>query len=328
MLKQLLSGKFCLAVIFAVFGVPLLAAQLTPDQQAAKERGIALYNQYKDGEPDLRIAAAAGDREAQYYLAEDLRHTARFMTAEAYKWYVAAAEQGDYYAMFRLGVQKGDLCSVMGNCPEGAKSPGDWMKQLWATAKPLAEQGDGEAMMILYNATGDLEWLEKSAAAGYARGQWFLAAMYEEGKGFFLLPWKRNERVEELFKEAATGGYPPAIIRYVGFLYRKGDLVGAREWTERVAKTGLVDGVANFGAYLAHEPDKFNYPLDRVKGYSLISLLLDLSGGGNMIVYAENKLANISVKVTPKEIEEAKELAKNWKSTHPPLSFFPDKLGF
>ena len=44
---------------------------LTPEQQAAKVRGITLYNQYKNGEPDLRIAAMAGDREAQYYLAED-----------------------------------------------------------------------------------------------------------------------------------------------------------------------------------------------------------------------------------------------------------------
>lgn len=41
-----------------------LAAQLTSEQQAAKEKGITLYNQYKDAEPYLRIAAEAGDREA------------------------------------------------------------------------------------------------------------------------------------------------------------------------------------------------------------------------------------------------------------------------
>jgi len=38
-------------------------AQLTPEQQAAKERGLMLYHQYKEAVPDLRVAAEAGDRE-------------------------------------------------------------------------------------------------------------------------------------------------------------------------------------------------------------------------------------------------------------------------
>ena len=88
-------------------------AQLTPDQQAAKERGLMLYNQYKEAVPDLRIAAEAGDREAQYFLAESLRLEKRYMTAEAHRWYEAAAQQGDYYAMIRLGRSGDDLCTVM-----------------------------------------------------------------------------------------------------------------------------------------------------------------------------------------------------------------------
>ena len=88
-------------------------AQLTPEQQAAKERGLMLYNQYKEAVPDLRIAAEAGDREAQYFLAESLRLEKRYMTAEAHHWYEAAAQQGDYYAMIRLGRSGDDLCTVM-----------------------------------------------------------------------------------------------------------------------------------------------------------------------------------------------------------------------
>lgn len=109
------------------------ASTLTHAQQIAKENSITLYNQYKTAEPELRIAAEAGDREAQYYLAEDLRRTSRYMTAEAYNWYTAAAEQGDLYAMRRLRSMEDDLCIAMGNCPKGKKSAEDWHQQLLST---------------------------------------------------------------------------------------------------------------------------------------------------------------------------------------------------
>ncbi len=64
----------------------------------------------------MRIAAEAGDREAQYYLAEDLRRTNRYMTEEAYSWYTTAAEQGNLYAMRQLSPIKSDLCIAMENC--------------------------------------------------------------------------------------------------------------------------------------------------------------------------------------------------------------------
>ena len=41
-------------------------AELTPEQQAAKDRGIAIFNQYRVSGPELRIAAEAGDAEAQF----------------------------------------------------------------------------------------------------------------------------------------------------------------------------------------------------------------------------------------------------------------------
>jgi hypothetical protein len=31
--------------------------------------------------------------------------------------------------------------------------------------------------------------------------------------------------------------------------------------------------------------------------------------------------------MSKEQIEKAKELAKTWKANHPPLSFYPDKLG-
>ncbi|MGA4533180.1 tetratricopeptide repeat protein [Ectopseudomonas chengduensis] len=169
-----------------LFSCALLANQLTPEQQIAKEKGIALYNQYKamSAEPYLEVAAKAGDREAQYYLGEALRMNNRFMTEEAQKWFIAAADQGDLYAMLRLSRSGSDLCSAMSNCPSDSKTAWDWLKQAREIGKARADAGDSEAMYIMYLGTNDLEWLEKSADAGYAPAQYLLASRYQEGKGF------------------------------------------------------------------------------------------------------------------------------------------------
>jgi uncharacterized protein len=308
----------------------LVCARLNPEQQAAKERGLMLYNQYKaiSAVPFLTEAAEAGVQETQYFLGEALRKNNRYMTKEASKWYITAANQGDYYAMFRLTDTGSDLCSAMNNCTQESKSTADWTRSLWKTAEPLANEGDGEAMMIIYNSTGELEWLERSAQAGYARAQWLLASRYSEGEGFFILPWKRQEAVEKWFKASAEGGNPKGIIAYAHILHEEGDIAGVRHWMEEASKLGHVDAVSSYGAYVAHNPDLLDYPLDLIKGYALIYLLQELDGGGNMQVYVEDTLPEIAAKMTPEQIEEAKVFAKEWKATHPPLSLFPEKLGF
>jgi hypothetical protein len=60
---------------------------LTHEQQAAKDKGLVLYNQsdWYDSQPLLRIAAEAGDRTAQYYLGEAIRLSSWYTTAEARK---------------------------------------------------------------------------------------------------------------------------------------------------------------------------------------------------------------------------------------------------
>ncbi|MGL4316367.1 MAG: tetratricopeptide repeat protein [Pseudomonas sp.] len=306
------------------------SATLTPTQQSAKELGITLYNQHKaiSAEPYLKKAAEAGDRESQYFLGEALRLNNRYMTPEAQKWYMAAAEQGDYYAMFRLSDTGTDLCAAMNNCPSGSRSDEDWTRLLWKTAEPLAEKGDGEAMMIMYNSTGDLTWLERSASAGYAKAQWLLASRYREGEGFFFPPWKRSERVEELMKKSAEGGFVNGMGEYMGILQEKGDMAAARTLLIKIAETGDTGAIGSYGAYLAHTPNTLDYPLDLVKGYGLIYLLLELDGGGTSKNFADSILPEIAAKMTPEQIEQAKVFAKEWKATHPPLSYFPEKLGF
>ena len=249
------------------------------------------------------------------------------MTPEARKWYEASAAQGDYYSMFQLATAGGDLCAVANKCPSGIKSAGDWLELLIKTAEPRAMKGDAEAMAIMYNAKSDLTWLEKSAEAGYAPAQWLLANRYSEGEGGFLLPWNRKSAEEKWLKASSEGGYPKAMIEYISILYERGDMEGVRHWLEIAAKTGYQDAVSSYGAYLSHTPDKVGYPIDLIKGYALVSLLKELDGGGNVQVYVEGKLPLISEKMTPEQITEANLFAKEWKATHPPLSFYPEKLG-
>ena len=179
LLRHIIASALTTLLCFSAWAAPL-----TPEQQDAKEKGIVLYNQHKNAEPYLIIAAEAGDRESQYYLGEELRRSSRFMTEEAYKWYVAAAEQGDYYAMYRLSGTGSDLCSAIGNCPPDHRTPGDWLLLGRKIAQALAEKGDSEAMYVLYYLSNNFEWLEKSAEAGFPIAQYDLARLYEQGKGF------------------------------------------------------------------------------------------------------------------------------------------------
>ena len=71
-----------LLLALACFVTTAVWAELTPEQEAAKQSGIILFNQYRTAEPQLRIAAEAGDAESQFYLGEELRLRDRFMTKE------------------------------------------------------------------------------------------------------------------------------------------------------------------------------------------------------------------------------------------------------
>ncbi|WP_235801924.1 hypothetical protein [Halopseudomonas pelagia] len=145
----------CLSLILIWFFAMPVWADLMVEQQAAKERGSILYHQFKaiSAEPYLTIAAEAGDSESQFLLAEALRKNNRYMTKEAYHWLEEAARQGNSYAMIRLGRSSDGLCSVMGNCPEGSKTPEQWLDEARQLNEPKAAQGDAEAMYLMYQIT-------------------------------------------------------------------------------------------------------------------------------------------------------------------------------
>jgi len=185
------------------------------------------------------------------------------------------------------------------------KKPSDWLNQASSIAQPKAEDGNAEAMYIMYELTLDTS--------------------YNQGDGFFL-PWKRSEAVENLFKASAESGYPPSMMEYGALLYEKGDIEGFRHWNEQAALASYATTVYGYGSDLAHEPDTYGFPFDVVKGYALVYTLKELDGGGGLQERVESKLPKIAAKMTAEQIAEGKKFAKEWKATHAPLSFYPDKL--
>lgn len=305
-------------------------AALTQQQEEAKKKGIELYNQYKaiSAIEPLKIAAEGGDDEALYYLGEALRKNNRFMTPEAKKAYESSAKKGNIYSMIRLGRIEDDLCSTMKNCPPGEDSPSSWVIKAKSLATQRSTQGDSESMYLLYEMTGNDDWLEKSAENGFAFAQFRLATKYQEGSGSFLLPSRRNQAIERWMKASAENGYPPAMMGLAAIMIEKKDLASFRSWNEKAAESSFVEGVFGYASYIGEENSKYGFVFDPIKSHALLSNLLELNGGGNVIRDVNDTLPDIEKNMSKAQIEIAKDLAKTWKANHPPLSFYPDKLGY
>jgi len=296
--------------------------------QQSGPSGIILYHQMKIDAaiPQLEREAKNGEIESQYYLAEALRKKNGYMTPEAQFWYESAAEKKNIYAMIQLGRAKKDSCAMMENCPSSKKTQAEWFVEAKKITLPKANDGDPESLYLMYEITLDHYWLEKSANAGYPLAQYWMAIIERQGEGYFFTPGGRDASVKKWLLLSAEGGNPKAMMQYLETLYKQGDMASIRHWLEKAAATGEQAAMSNYGAYISHTPDKVGYSLDLVKGYAIFSLLKELGDAGGVQDYVDRKIEQISEKMTPEQIEESKIVAEQWKTTHPPLSFFPDKL--
>ena len=291
---------------------------------------MALYDMQFDAEaaPLLEIAAQAGDSEAQYYMGEIERQKSMFMTPAAQEWYEKAALQGDIYAMLRLATPDDALCKLVKNCALTMKTPKEWTEIARLLGEKRASHDDGEAMFQLYLLTSDFDWLVKSAEAGFPEGQDWLALQYLEGKGFFLIPGKRQSEIERLLLAAAEAGFVPAMKNLRNLLSRRKDLKGVAHWTEVAAQSGDFGAMSSYAAWTAHMPDRVGYPLNMVKAYGLTLLLAQADPGTWRKSYGEKALEEVAALMNPEQIEAGKAFAEEWKKTHPPLSRFLPKYGY
>lgn len=287
-------------------------------------RAKTLYMQRKPAHLELLAAAKTGDAEAQFYLAEDLRENFQYMTPEAKQWYEAAANQGDYYAIFRLANSENTICRLIGNCPE--INAAFWKNAFFSKVKAAARRGNAEAMAVLYQATGNVRWLEKLAAAGFPSAQLKLAHQYREGHRFFW-PGQRKNAINRLIEAAAQKGHPKAMLEYSGLLVQTRKFEEAWLWLERAAATGYADAVLEYALTLKDGmPAGLNKNV--VSAHGLLNLLLALDGGGRLDDLARYVLHSLEPEMSAEQITCGKHFAEQWKSNRPPLSFFREKLEF
>lgn len=276
----------------------------------------------------MKIAAVGGDDEALYFLGEAIIKNNRYMTQEAYNAYDESASKGNIYSMIRLGRSDHDLCTTLKNCANGQQSPEDWRNKAKKLATEQASRGNAESMFLLWEITGNDDWLEKSAESGFAMAQFRLATRYQEGGGVFLLPSRRSDAIEKWMKASAENGYLPGMMGFAAARIEKNELSTFRIWNEKAAASSYVFGVFGYASYIGEVEPKFGFQSDPLKSYALLSNLLELDGGGNVINNVKDVLPEVEKNMSKEQIANAKEHARTWKASHPPLSFFPDKLGY
>lgn len=304
------------------------AEQLTESEATAKDKGITLYQQgaWTSSQPFLRTAAEAGDKKSQYFLGEAIRLSNRYTTEEARNWYIAAAEQGELYAMLRLSSKK-DLCNLLEDC--AGKNNIDWREHALKIARERADKGDTEAMVVLFTANQGLEWLEKAAESGDAFAQQLLASAYKSGEGWFLIPGSREKAIEKWFKASAEGGYPPGMYLYANYLYEhNGSKEEIGRWLKKTAESGHINALGSYALNIAHLPDTYGFPLDLIKAYGFTYLIANLKGEAIAPEDARLNLLEIAKKMQPEEIRQGILFANEWKKTHPPLSYFDPIYGY
>ncbi|WP_165673883.1 tetratricopeptide repeat protein [Metapseudomonas otitidis] len=314
----MINYRALIATLYFIAG--LAWADLTPEQRAAKDKGLALYQQsdWYDSQPLLQLAAEAGDKTAQYYLGEAIRLSKRYTTADARKWYEAAAAQGDLFAMLRLS-DSSDLCDLFGTCTGRA----EWRDRVLDLAYARAEHGDTEAMWVLFHAEEKLGWLEKAAEAGDGAAQLRLANLYYAGAGWFLIPGKRQKEAVRLFKASAESGYAPGMLDYALVLFSSNPDEAAL-WLERAAKLGYVDAVIEYASSLGKSPNKYHLPRDSIKGAALMRMAMEILPGDNSV---KRMLAKIEHDMSEAQVSEAKVLMNALKTQWPPLSHFVPVYG-
>lgn len=318
-----------LTIFLLLLGAFSFGTGYCDQQETEKENKIlrakTLYGQYKLATAELTEAAATGDPESQFFLAEELRQTSRYMTTEAVEWYERAADQGDMYAMYRLATAAADICHYLGNCPEKIKGPEAQRANFIKYAKVKAKQGDSTAMLILYYITGLLSWLEKSAAAGNPEAPWLLANRYQEGHGL-LWPAHRKKKATSLLHQSAQGGHAKGMLEYAGLMIEKGNSKEATYWLLKGVEISYAHAIGTYAKEL-QDPTVFEVEKNPVKAYALFSLLLVLDGGGRLDEYARYDMTKLEKTLTPAQIREALILSTEWKKNHKPVSFYRTKLG-
>ncbi|CAI8763329.1 tetratricopeptide repeat protein [Pseudomonas sp. IT-P4] len=292
-----------------------LITQLNDEQKAARKKGLQLYNlgEYRESEAYLMIAATAGDRDSQYALAQVITLRERSLKEEdkthaEREWYVKAGAQGDVRALLRLA----DETSL-------------------AKAKELAEEradhGDSEAMLQLYELTKDIEWMKKSAEAGFLEAQYSLAVHYDNDHSLIPNTDERETAIDGWLKRAADAGFPKAIHWYSNRPHISHDLPVRKEWLLKWTETNDVWSLRYYayalgGAYHDKNGIDVEYGLEEnlVNAYGLMWLIMESHKEFKGYQNISDVFSQIAETLSETDKAAGKAFAQEWKRTHPPMS--------
>ncbi|WP_339523726.1 tetratricopeptide repeat protein [Pseudomonas sp. EA_35y_Pfl2_R111] len=310
-------------IMLSAICLSAIAAQ----ENADLSRGFTLYNQHDwiNSQEPLRNAAKTGNSEAQYYLAETLRLSNRYMTEESQQWYEAAAEQNDLFAMIRLS-KSDDLCGALQvSCK---KDRVYWKSRAKDLAQEQAQSGNNVAMHALYYLTGDRDWLKKAADAGNHEAGYFLADLIlsetrkqETGKT------KLTREGEKILRKSAEEGNPKAMSLLSLRLNRAENYIESKKWLEKCLLTSHADCVLALETIHKGRTDIYQnpeYTPNKAIAYGLLLFRRDALGKAKTSWI----LDTFEDELTSEQKAEGEKFFHKWKKTHPPLSFHVPKLGF
>ena len=206
-------------------------------------------------------AAAAGHRQAQYYLAQYHQNAAEPDTEAAYRFYKQAAEQGLAAAHWQLGLQYLYGQGVSQNHEQAARH-----------LRVAAEQGIAAAqtalaeILLSENSNEALVWFQTASEQGDNNAHAVLAELYLLGRHV-----GRNPETARFHAEAATRFRHPEALRLLGDIHSYGlgvdaDADTARAYYRQAAEAGSMAAYQKLVSDSALH-DRQNY--DRIKETAL-----------------------------------------------------------
>ena len=239
----------------------------------------------------IQLAADWGDADAQYNLGV-MYHKGDGVPqdyAQAAKWFRLAADQGFAQAQFNLGVMYFNGDGVRKNYAQAVK----WYRLAADQGYALAQSNLGvmyaKGQGVPQDAAQTVKWLRRAADQGFAQAQFNLGYLYATGDSAVSL-------LMAIFGKAHLKGHKK--LPY--------DSVQAAKWYRLAADQGHASAQYSLGAmYETGQGVRKNY-VQAAKWLNLAAAQRDVDG-----MEGRDLVAKL---MTPQQIAQAQELARNWKS--------------
>lgn len=279
------------------------------------ERGQGVTQVYEAAAQWYSKAAEQGLALAQYNLgvlyARGQGVEQDFAVAE--RWFRKAAEQGFAFAQKDLGV----LYYQGQGVAQDYTAAAEWSRKAAEQGNTQAQYNLGvmykEGQGVQQDFTVAAEWFRKAAEQGDAQAQFNLGVLYDQGDGV------KQDYAEAMkwYRKAADQGFAPAQNN-IGDMYETGrgvvqDYVTAVEWYSKAAKQGLAVAQLSIGNLYAKGHGIAQDHIQALMWLKLAAAGLPAESQEKQEV--ETLMHTLTTHMTPAQIEEAQQRARDWKPT-------------